>query len=284
MDRSGQFLTPMIPVYPWMGPEGINLLAFQELFIFPGLESLFEDVEEHVRKFASTFASIAGEGMIDGSMFIAGAGAAALPAWIVPGLWKIPVMIPGLALAGYSVWRFAAFVSTMREKQEYVSTLKDRLEAGGEKWASANEELKHLERQVGTEKASEVMFEREKAAVETARRFKADVQKRKILTRAEIEEIFDHFAFAPTPKAKAALGLELQGALVNILDAANKCLEKEEGGRKLGECLRKSLMARTVRNTTALDALRRMAMGRYNSVPGIGSLQEDANKHFGGAY
>jgi uncharacterized protein (DUF1330 family) len=281
MDRSGQFAGPMIPIYPWMGPEGINLSAFQDLFIFPGLESLFEDVEEFVRKFGSTFASIASEGLIDGSMFIAGAGAAALPAWIAPGFWKIPVMIPGMALAGYSVWRFAAFVSTMREKQEYLSTLKDRIEAGGEKWASANEELKDLENRMGTERASEVMFEREKAAVETARRFKADVQKKKILARAEIEDMFDKFVFAPTPKAKAALGLELQGALVNILDAANQCL-KEEGWRKQGECLRKSLMSRTVRKTTALDALRYMARGQYNSVPGIGSLQADAQQHFKG--
>jgi hypothetical protein len=102
-----------------------------------------------------------------------------------------------------------------------------------------------------------------------------------LLTRAEIEDLFAALIDAPTPDSRAALTVEMQAACANLVEYSNKCLAVQGGWREQGKAFSK-MMERQVRGGTALDALRALARGDWNSVDGIQPMSVDAAKAFQG--
>ena len=260
---------------------GLSYGFILDNLLLPALEQIWEDIEAEIRKFGATFAAIANEALLDGPLFVAGAGAIAIPAWFVPGIWKLPAILPGLALDIYAVWRFASFIARRRKKEEFVKDIDDEMKVAGEEWDAEREELEELKDKVGADKAAEIMYEKEAAAIKTAKTFKKQIQEKKFLSGGAIAEMYRALVFAPTPKARAVLAVEVQVALVNILDYANKCLAIEGGWREQAKCYRPLTVPDETRSTP-LDALRALARGDYKGIPGAEMMARDAQQHFKG--
>ncbi|MFH2074081.1 MAG: hypothetical protein ABIJ57_01865 [Pseudomonadota bacterium] len=280
--RSGQVIFPAIldPTGISTFAGGINYAYLQDGILLPALDKLLTDLEEQLRSYARAFRPIAYEALYDVPLFVAGAGAVTIPAWTVPGIYKLPAIVPGLGLMGYSIYRFVAFVTAQRDKQTYLDGLQNRMAAGGGDWEWRKQELEDLRDEMGDEAAASAVYQAEARSVAIAADARKQVMEKRFLTQAEFHDLFLAFLDAPTPESSQALGLEIQAAAANLVQASNEALAKTSAGERNAGF--RALMERKVRGSTALDALRALARGDWNQVPGLQAFSIDAARAFQG--
>jgi hypothetical protein len=276
--RSGQVILPAVldPTGISTFAGGINYAYLQDGILLPALDKLLTDLQEQLRSFARAFRPIAYEALYDVPLFVAGAGAVTVPAWTVPGIYKLPAIAPGLVLMGYSIYRFVAFVTAQRDKQTYLDGLQNRMVAGGDEWGWRKQELDDLRDEVGDEAAAATVYQAEAQSVAIAADARKQVMEKKFLTLAEFKDLFLAFLDAPTPESSQALALEIQAAAANLVQASNEALAKPtKAERNAGFQV---LRERNVLGTTALDALRALARGDWDQVPGLHAFSIDAQR------
>lgn len=257
---------------------GINYAYLQDGILLPALDTLLTGLEEQLRAFARAFRPIAYEALYDVPLFLAGAGAVTVPAWTVPGVYKLPAILPGLGLMGYSIYRFVAFVTAQRDRQTYLDDLANRMGAGGSEWEWKRSELDDLRDEIGDEAAAASVYQAEAKAVAIASAARKDIMEKRLLTQAEFYDLFLAFLDAPTPESSQALALEIQAAAANLVQASNEALAKPSAAERNAGF--RALMDRKERRTTSLDALRALARGDWNQVPGLQAFSIDAAKAF----
>ncbi|MDD5531264.1 MAG: hypothetical protein PHC52_00575 [Syntrophales bacterium] len=280
--KSGQMIFPAVldPTGISTFAGGINYAWLQDGILLPALDKLLTDLEAQLRSFAQAFRPIAYEALYDVPLFVAGAGAVTVPAWTVPGVYKLPAILPGLGLMGFSIYRFVKFVTAQRDKQTYLDGLQNRMNAGGAEWEWRKQELEDMRDEMGDEAAAASVYQAESKAVAIASAARKEVMEKRFLTQAEFHDLFLAFLDAPTPESSQALALEIQAAAANLVAASNEALAKmSPAERNAGFQV---LMQRHVRSSTALDALRALARGDWNQVPGLQAFSIDAARAFAG--
>jgi hypothetical protein len=267
---------------------GMNYAFLQEGVLLPILGEVWPGLAEELKRFGRAFRPIAYEALFDVPLFLAGTGAAAIPAWIVPGWWKIPAVLPGLGLSTYSIVRFVRVVAAQRERMDYLDAKETKLRQAlssqvvgeGGRWESKLNELAYLRDQVGDEAAAAQLYEQEKAVADVADRYVDLITEKEYMTLAEFEDLFRAWIAAPTPESQLTVQVQMQAAAANIIQRSNECL-RQEGLRAQATCFR-TLMERDVRGSTALDLLRAIGRGDYSPVPGFDAFAADAAKAFQG--